>query len=49
MNTATATKRGDWHLLWCSILRFFAALIVTLRSEEIRFRLSQVIQTRLLE
>ena len=30
MNTAIATARGDWHLLWRSILRYFAALMVTI-------------------
>lgn len=30
MNTAIATARGDWHLLWRSILRYFAALAVTI-------------------
>lgn len=30
MNTAIATARGDWSLLWHSILRYFAALLVTI-------------------
>lgn len=30
MNTAIATARGDWGLLWHSILRYFAALVVAI-------------------
>jgi len=30
MNTAIATARGDWHLLQRTLLRYFAALIVTI-------------------
>jgi uncharacterized hydrophobic protein (TIGR00271 family) len=30
MNTAIATARGDWHLLWRSILRYCAALMITI-------------------
>jgi uncharacterized hydrophobic protein (TIGR00271 family) len=30
MNTAIATARGDWYLLWRSIFRYFAALMVTI-------------------
>lgn len=30
MNTAIASARGDWHLLWRSLLRYCAALVVTI-------------------
>ncbi|MEA5565298.1 DUF389 domain-containing protein [Anabaena sp. UHCC 0399] len=30
MNTAIATARGDWQLLWRSLVRYFSALAVTI-------------------
>jgi len=49
MNTAIATARGDLHLLWRSILRYFSALAVTiLVAGFLSFVLQQEIPTSLM-